>query len=258
MLKEYLKSIADVIRQGLNTTATINAQDFPSQIGYAFEKQVSDGINIGVGMGKEEENTRMWDIFQCNGERDYYEYAFTRTNATYISPKHIVAPTSRVIHMFSNSPNLESIDGDKFDFSNISVTADASSGGYYNTFYNCPKLKIVPDINMPAGGMYYTFSGCASLETIELVRYNADCVIKQAYTGCYALKNITIEGEIGNNVDFSPCTLLTHESLMSIINHLKDFSGTGTTRTLTIGTTNQAKLKDSEKSIATEKGWTLA
>ena len=40
---------------------------------------------------------------------------------------------------------------------------------------------------------------------------------------------------------------------MSIINALKS----GVTQTLTLGTDNLAKLTDTEKAIATEKGWTL-
>jgi hypothetical protein len=45
---------------------------------------------------------------------------------------------------------------------------------------------------------------------------------------------------------------------MNVINILKDYSGSGTTYTLTLGSTNLAKLTDAEKAIATEKGWTLA
>ena len=80
-----------------------------------------------------------------------------------------------------------------------------------------------------------------------------------AFDGSSALKDIIIEGEISyNGVNFVVSTKLTHDSLMSIINHLKDFSGTTTTMTCTLGATNLAKLTDAEKAIATEKGWSLA
>ena len=58
-------------------------------------------------------------------------------------------------------------------------------------------------------------------------------------------------------LDFSSCPL-THDSLMSIVNALQDKASLGTTGTITLGTTNLAKLTDGEKAIATQKGWTLA
>ena len=63
-----------------------------------------------------------------------------------------------------------------------------------------------------------------------------------------------------NGLDVSYCEYLTHDSLMSIINCLKDYSDyTGTTNWVcTLGATNLAKLTDAEKAIATENGWTLA
>ncbi|MBR6794413.1 MAG: hypothetical protein IKM48_08685 [Clostridia bacterium] len=77
------------------------------------------------------------------------------------------------------------------------------------------------------------------------------------FSGCNLLEHLTIEGEIGNNgLSFSDCPL-DHDSLMSIIDHLKDFSGTGETRSITFGATNLAKLSDADKAIATQKGWTL-
>ena len=48
---------------------------------------------------------------------------------------------------------------------------------------------------------------------------------------------------------------LTHDSIMVIINGLQTVT---TTQTLTLGSTNLAKLTDEEKKIATDKGWTLA
>jgi hypothetical protein len=73
------------------------------------------------------------------------------------------------------------------------------------------------------------------------------------------LENVTFEGTIGQNgLNFSWSINLSHDSLMSIINCLKDYSGTGTTKTVTLGATNLAKLTTAEKAVATQKGWTLA
>ncbi|MBQ9096942.1 MAG: hypothetical protein IJY55_00920, partial [Clostridia bacterium] len=62
----------------------------------------------------------------------------------------------------------------------------------------------------------------------------------------------------GTNFNISRHNNLTFDSLVSIILALKDYSGTSTTKTVTLGATNLAKLTDSEKAIATQKGWTLA
>ena len=57
------------------------------------------------------------------------------------------------------------------------------------------------------------------------------------------------------SLDLSPCTNLTHDSIMVVINGLQTVTET---QTLTLGSTNLAKLTDEEKQIATDKGWTLA
>jgi hypothetical protein len=106
--------------------------------------------------------------------------------------------------------------------------------------------------------VYGLFKYSKELETIECLEFDGtkEYNCNEMFLGATSLKNLTIEGEfIGNNFNVSDCTLLTHESLMSIINHL----GTVTTaKTVTLGSTNLAKLTDAEKAIATEKGWTLA
>ena len=55
-------------------------------------------------------------------------------------------------------------------------------------------------------------------------------------------------------------TKLSHDSLMSIINALKDYSAdtSGTTYTLTIGGTNIEKLTQDELDSIEEKGWEYA
>ena len=44
---------------------------------------------------------------------------------------------------------------------------------------------------------------------------------------------------------------------MSIINALYDYSATATTKTITLGAENLAKLTDAEKKTAEDKGWSL-
>ena len=75
------------------------------------------------------------------------------------------------------------------------------------------------------------------------------------FSYCSALTDIN--GDLALKVSFalSDCTKLTHQSLMNVLNSIQTVSAT---KTLTLGSTNLAKLTDEEKAIATEKGWTLA
>lgn len=59
--------------------------------------------------------------------------------------------------------------------------------------------------------------------------------------------------KVSLNLSYSP--LLTHDSLLNVINEAADV--TASPKTLTLGATNLAKLTDQEKAIATNKGWTL-
>ena len=57
------------------------------------------------------------------------------------------------------------------------------------------------------------------------------------------------------DLDLSPCPNLTKESLLNVFNEAADV--TSSPKTLTLGSTNLAKLTDEDKAIATNKGWTL-
>lgn len=96
------------------------------------------------------------------------------------------------------------------------------------------------------------------LNKIDFINANAGWAL---FSGVSTLLSI---GEVSNikfsGFDFSPCVLLNHDTLIRVLNALYDYASEGSTDTytLTLGTTNLAKLTDDEKAIATNKGWTLA
>ena len=100
-------------------------------------------------------------------------------------------------------------------------------------FQNCPKLTTV---HLPTGfGQNSTTNG-------------------NIFYGCRALTTITGNPNFKTSLIISINTL-THDSLMVVINGLQTVTSK---QTLTLGSTNLAKLTDEEKKIATDKGWTLA
>lgn len=105
------------------------------------------------------------------------------------------------------------------------------------------------------------FESCEYITTIDKVILKNDGSQKpNVFKYMYNLKNLTIEGVIGQNglnIQWSP---LSHDSLMSIINALADKSAdtSGTDWLVTIGGANYKKLTDEEIEIAENKGWRLA
>ena len=134
--------------------------------------------------------------------------------------------------------------------------------------------------HIPANNMAYMFNYAQNLVTADLRGFDTSTATN--YTGIfnYCKKLITLDcstwdvSRADNLTYFSGLEVLTNfkapmnisanftctssnltvESLMSIINNLTTVS---TARTLTIGSTNLAKLLDEQIAIATNKGWTL-
>lgn len=158
-----------------------------------------------------------------------------------------------------------------------------------NVFLNCRSLKYIDTDIIGKYVKYCTnldgfFNGCTNIQTnIDLSSWDISSVtsMKQMFYGTniatldmsncdvskctnmwnfvynctrlssfHAPKNITAE-YLG---DFTKSTLLTSEHLMSIINNLV---ASETTKTLTLGSANLAKLNDTQIGIAVNKGWTV-
>ena len=105
--------------------------------------------------------------------------------------------------------------------------------------------------------MYNTFAYCKSLTSLTLPEgFGQNSILNlNCFVNCTSLTTITGNPNFKVSLDLSNSTNLTHDSLMVVINGLQTVT---TAQTLTLGTTNLAKLTDDEKKVATDKGWTLA
>ena len=128
----------------------------------------------------------------------------------------------------------------------------------------CPNLKVFPDIGYPIHARYGgTWEACSSLEKIEIIRTDENSVFDYTFSKCWALKDVTFEGVIGQNISFGDSSGITRETLLSygnggVFGKLKDYFGTGITHTITLHQTTKDKLEQAELAIATQKGWTIA
>ena len=80
--------------------------------------------------------------------------------------------------------------------------------------------------------------------------------LNTAFMYCDNLKTIKLK-DFPVSFDISASTQFEESDLVEILNNLMDLTGK-TSQTLTMGATNLAKLTDEEKTIATNKNWTLA
>lgn len=154
-----------------------------------------------------------WDTFQDNGNRTIYINAFSRWgDVEMLSPKYKVVATRNSSAMFNGS-KIKNIDKNKFDLSQATYAPTSSSSTTYCICEYCNYLEVFPDINLQAGYYAFAFNDCFRLHTIEILRVTKECIFATAFRSCEALKNITIEGEIGNSFDLHWSTKLSKESI---------------------------------------------
>ena len=161
--------------------------------------------------------------------------------------------------MFASCQSLTTLDVSSFDTSNVTNMS--------NMFYNCSKLTQLDLSNFDTSNvtnMSMMFSYCTALTSLDMSNCDVSkCTSSSAFSNtfgsnssnsCIALTDFKAPKNISANISFQYCTALTHDSLMSIINNLATVTST---KTLTLGTTNLAKLSSEEVAIATNKGWTV-
>ena len=121
-------------------------------------------------------------------------------------------------------------------------------------FYNCSSLTSIPTLDTSkVTNMTSMFYNCSSLTSIPALDTSKVTNMTYMFYNCSSLTEIHMTGM---SVDFniSASTQFTESALVEILNNLATVTST---RTLTMGSTNLAKLTDDEKAIATNKGWTL-
>ena len=160
---------------------------------------------------------------------------------------------------------------------NMSNMISENISNCYMTFSSCSKLEtiIFPDdigTKFGATNIEQMFRACINLTTLPLI--NASNVIN-IYWLFYQTKNITNLGGFRNlgeaylttqsanykdyRLDLSPCSLLTKQSIINVLNNLYDIASKGcNTQSIVLGSTNIAKLTEDEIAIATNKGWTVS
>ena len=184
--------------------------------------------------------TGLKDFFNAGGKCAYSTFSNTADVMKYDDTENV----TNYDYMFdwcerltTISINMKKCTSAEFAFykcthlTNLDVSQIDNLRDVYYMFGECEALKEVPALDFShAGKPYGLFENCRSLEKIHITGMKASFKI-------------------------SDSTKFTRESLVEILTNLGTVTSTST---LTMGSTNLAKLTDEDKAIATNKGWTLA
>lgn len=150
---------------------------------------------------------------------------------------------------------------------------NANFSNLNRTFDGCRALLEIPSINTSnCVNFAYAFRSCQKAQIIPLLDLGKSLYLTDAFQSCNQLTNMGGLQNLGkaykttinaNNytytLNLSTSKLLTHESLMNVINKLYDIASKGVpVQQLVLGADNLAKLSAEEIAIATNKGWTVS
>ena len=205
------------------------------EIGYdsGYQAGYDEGNAEGLKEGHIEAYDAFWDMYQENGNRTDYRFAFYGRgwNDDTYNPKYdiVCAPTAAFPTMFADAVfGYAEITDTKVS---IDLTQATSCGSF---FAECGKLVTVRKLIVAETTLMNTVFG-----------YNP------------SLKNVTIEGTIGTDCVIRYSSQLTTESVQSIINALKDLTG-ATAQTLTFHADVKNKLTQEQRNAIQAKNWILA
>jgi hypothetical protein len=219
--------------------------------------------------GKKAEYDAFWDAFQYNGTRLSYQSAFWRWNSDNLYPKYdIIANTTAVDSMFRYVDYEEEFDtakrvdlAQRFEECGIELDISKSTNAS-NIFAYFASLTRVPALNLTGATQCASlFNNCRNLVTVDKIILPSAVhskVFSTAFQRCDRLENIAFEGWICTDMDFSACSKLTYNSLVSIINALQ--SGVSS-KTLKLNSASKQLLNDKGENKIAEaqaKGWTVA
>ena len=255
---EYLVKRPEMLKLA-NTVRTTTETEGKMTIGEMREALLN---NNAYESGKAKEWSDFWDAYQENGNRQNHSFAFAGRGWSYknFKPKYDIKPTT-ASYMFAEwDSSIPAANRDLVKLLNdAGVTLDTSQCTSFSNFLRYGSTATLPVIDTRScTNLGSTFVNCSivSIEKIILKDDGSQTIGSMFASNNPGLTTVSFEGKIGTNCNFSTCNKLSHDSLINILNTLQE--KTSGTFTCTLGATNLGKLTDTEKAIATNKGWTLA
>lgn len=273
-LGDFLKDVADSIRTKTGTTELINAQDFSDKIlsiqtggGENTVKNLLDATKSCYYLFYYYSGTTVDDLIQPNDTENVTSMMgmFYNCNKLTAVPLLNTSNVTNMSSMFQSCNALTAIP--QFDTSKVTNMSSFCANCYALTaiplldtsnvtnmnaaFSRCTSMMAVPLLNTSkVTDMNFMFSACINLTAIP--QFDASKVTRMdgMFGNCPKLKSILMTN-IGVNLDIHSSTKFERTDLVTILNNLKTVTSS---KTLTMGATNLAKLTDEDKAIAINKG----
>ena len=126
-------------------------------------------------------------------------------------------------------------------------------------FRYCSKLTTVGNLDTSNGSNFSSqFESCIALTSVQSLDLSNGTNLSRMFSGCGSLENISFVGSINYSIDFSNSTLLTYDSIKSILTACSATTRTGA-KTLKFNRT----IADNNGELVTligectTKGWTI-
>lgn len=162
------------------------------------------------------------------------------------------------INTVSTDKLFDSVGLSTIELNNSGITTFISMYRSMNSLKNCTSVKLS---NFKFNNLrQLLYSGCPKLTSVSFINceMSENCDINEYTFNNLPIANFDFTGtQITVDLKLNKNNAVTVDSLVNIISNLKDYSSS-TAHTLTIGSTNLAKLSAAQKKVATDKNWTLA
>lgn len=261
VLTDFLTGIANAIRTKKCTTDTILASDFANEI---TNLPSGGGDLAGIVSGTA---TSVTIPDGATAIRDYAFYNYTNLTSVVI-PNGVTSIGISAFFGCSNLvgeitiPNTVTSIGNAAFYGCSKITHVTLPNNItrieQNSFYQCYALQSVIIPSMVTFIDNGAFRYCSSLIDVLIPNSVASLGGDSVFANCTNLKNVVLgSGFNCNNLKLSASTQFTADTIVSMLNALADRTGQ-TAYTLTLGSTNLAKLSAAQIAIATQKNWNLA
>ena len=208
------------------------------------------GYESGVADGKKAEYDAFWDMFQKNGTRTEYRYAFAYTDWTeeMFKPKYPFKLAGDNTYAFLG---VQAVWEDKV------FEVDTAEAVNLMWAFRLTKFKRIGKCDLSsATNIQGIFAFCSNLVSIAQIVAHESLVWHEAFFYSTNLEEVRFSGVIGKSIGFADCSKLSVDSVQSVIDHLKDLTGQ-TAQTLTFHATDKNNLTDAQKATISAKNWTL-